>query len=383
MRYKEKIILILLAISIICIPFVSAMTVTNMSISPSGSALEQKKVTSDFTISLSPSGKYTMDVDRSIQLSTDLENAKWIQKVDLQNVPGPERISYGSMLIIPGWQLAYPIGTNEKVTISLSGLTPNVTESRTINILRATEFNSKDGSIIENMDQYFGKMVINAADIGYMIQQFEKDIRSLEFEINKRNNVNSDLRGNTPAQVLFNQAKEGVEYLKSLRSDEYSQAIERSDEISKVIESAYDAIHRQDVQIYIDKASSQIGNVSQIIEWFANNESTSSYPGLENVTIKYNRAIDLLSQSSGYLESKQWGNSIENAERSFAIATEAYAEAEILQERAKDPLTIIWDNLLIIVLCILGIGMYLLFRKPKNRKKKKIRNENQSDQEIK
>jgi hypothetical protein len=91
-----------------------------------------------------------------------------------------------------------------------------------------------------------------------------------------------------------------------------------------------------------------------------------------NITVNQTIAQGYLQAANAALLTKDYEMSRIQSEKAYDEAIEAIPAALALQKRAQDPLTIVWDNELVIGLGFVVVVGIVLF-KPKKKRKKKVK----------
>ena len=352
-----------IAVLILCgivVP-VHAMSINDIQITPNGSVMVNQPISISLSIDPTPYNLYTENPDNSIVLSTALTSAQWTHSLELDEVNGQQVPATDTELYLPGWVLAYPLGTREHINVTLWGLAPNVSSSQNVILLRVSEYD-KNNQVIAGSTQDFYTLDINGADISYITVQEQKELATLKTDIQNAN----ESSGSTPA-TLYTMAQNGIAYLQTLQPSEYESAVGRAQEIDQEITEAEDAIHRDQVQTDIEIAEKPINQTAMILGWFAGNNSTADYPGLSNVSDQYQQSLNLLNQAEISMNAKDWSAAGDSAAKAYATGNSTLYAATALKTRASDPLTLLWDYEWYAVGVVVVAGLYLLF-KPKKKK---------------
>jgi hypothetical protein len=363
--------IIFLIIALLLTHPVSALAVTNVQITPNTSVMVGQPVSASFTLDLTPWQFYTMNTDNYLALGTGLDSSQWTQTLTLDEAKGQAFPTSGKYLNIPGWTLAYPLGTREILNITLWGLAPNVSMSQNLDIFRVQEY-TKANQLVPGSEQDFPVLVINGADISYITAQENQKLAKLNGDIQSTNTLPpGTVVDRTAATALYQMAKNGITYLQSLKPEEYPQAVGRAQEVDQEITEAENTINRESVQAQIDYAIPPINRTAMILAWFAGNESTANYTGLSNISAGYQEATNDLDYAAMAMNEGNWQQGSTSAAQAFTVGNQTWFNAVELQKRAEDPLSPIKENWwpwvpLAAVIC-LGVWMF----KPKKKKPKK------------
>lgn len=338
------------------------LTVNDITITPNQSVMIGNPVSASFSITLTPHDKYTTNPDNTLVLDSSLEKPIWTHTLILESVRGSVIPSEGNTVNIGGWQLAYPLGTSEKINVTLSGIAPNIPSSKSMDVFRISE-HDRTGAEIAGATTSIGILVIDPTDISYIVAKEKTDLQNLKRDLEQRKETaKKDIRGSTSAEALYAQAAEGIAYLQTLKPEEYLHAVGRAQEVDRAIRDAEDMLSRESVQDKIDLAVKPINQTAMILAWFGGNKSTANYGGLTNVSDQYNKSISLLNDAEIAMNAKDWAAAGTSATEAYDLGNKTAYDAIALQKRASDPLTPLWGNAWIVfVLGGLVIVGYMLF----------------------
>jgi hypothetical protein len=130
------------------IPSVSAYTITNMTVSPSGIQTDGTPVSIISYIDFTPSNEVTFPSGGELQMNSDLKDPGWDWTLILNGVENPRPHTTGSMLSLSGFELSYPSWVNESVRLTLQGTIP-VNSSPSQNLIKIQQLDS-NGNIISS-----------------------------------------------------------------------------------------------------------------------------------------------------------------------------------------------------------------------------------------
>jgi hypothetical protein len=105
-------------------PYVSAFTVSSVSIDPPGNQAAGTPITVRSVIDFSSAGNGTFPQASELQMSTDLVNPYWVPVLDLDGKDTHMDIKAGGEMTIPGWYLSYPSSQNVQVMVTVTGNVP-------------------------------------------------------------------------------------------------------------------------------------------------------------------------------------------------------------------------------------------------------------------
>ena len=122
---------IIIAVSLIfCIQAVSAFAVSSISVDPSGSLTPGTPVIVSFKVDLSAAGDETFTSGNELQMSTDLDSAKWTYSLVLDGVdmPNNPRTRDACSPYPAGFSRILP-DVEESLKVTLEGTAPSVSQT--------------------------------------------------------------------------------------------------------------------------------------------------------------------------------------------------------------------------------------------------------------
>ncbi len=137
----------------------AAISVSSVSVSPSGTLTPGTHVTTSYTVDSSgvfPSGD-------DLQFYTDLDNPKWTYAIIVSGLENPRPAMSGRTLTITGFELSYSPSTVIAVRATLEGDVPAVTQTGDKTIVRIQEIDSNGRSITST--QFSKTAVVNNGQV--------------------------------------------------------------------------------------------------------------------------------------------------------------------------------------------------------------------------
>ena len=92
-----------------------------ITVDPSGSLDPDTPVIVTFKVDLTGAGDETFASDGELQMSTDLDSAKWTYFLVLDGVDMPQPDNTGRVLKLTGWILSYPSSVEESTESNRAG----------------------------------------------------------------------------------------------------------------------------------------------------------------------------------------------------------------------------------------------------------------------
>ncbi len=124
------------------IPPYGNFSVPKISVDPAGSLTPGTEVTVSYLVNFTGTGEETFPAGSELQMSTDLDNARWNSSLLLDGIDNPQPGSGGRTLNISGWVLSYPTSVPESLSVTLEGTAPYVSSPTGRVLVRVAEIDS-------------------------------------------------------------------------------------------------------------------------------------------------------------------------------------------------------------------------------------------------
>ena len=161
------------------VPAVSgSFSVSSITIDPSGSLTPGTPVLVSYKIQFAASGDTTFPSASELQMSTDLDKAKWSYTLILDSIENPRPQESGRMLSLGGWEISYPDEVEESIRVTLEGTVPEVTQTTNKTIIRIVEVD-QNNNVVESSRVERTAMVVNINDLKAAINA--KKIMNFQF----------------------------------------------------------------------------------------------------------------------------------------------------------------------------------------------------------
>jgi hypothetical protein len=135
-------ILLLIAVSLIIgSPAAAALVITNESFSPVPPLAWGDGQHAVIAITVIPAGATTFSQTHTLQMQTDLVNARWNIQVIVDGVPAAHQSASGTSAFVNGYLLSYPTTADVSFTVTLNGTVPSGTGIN-VTILQVTELDT-------------------------------------------------------------------------------------------------------------------------------------------------------------------------------------------------------------------------------------------------
>jgi hypothetical protein len=189
---------ILILFFIVCIPSVCAISISSVTVNPSGSLTSgiPVKVQSNIDISgVFPSNS-------QIQLFTELDNPKWTYTIIVNGVEN-QRPAMGRTLAISGFELSYKAFDKVSVRVTLEGVAPSVTQTSNKTIIRITEYDANNRPITSSQIDK-AALILNTREVTQTLTptpNYDAKIAALESQLAEQNKK-IEQQGNILDQIM-------------------------------------------------------------------------------------------------------------------------------------------------------------------------------------
>lgn len=351
---------ILIVFLVVCIQAVSAISVSSISIDPSGSLTPTTPVTVSFKIE--NSGVFASD--NELQLFTDLEKPKWTYTIIVNGVENLRPVMGGRTLTISGFELNYKTNDEVSVRVTLEGLAPAVTQTTNKTLIRVTEYDS-NGRALTSTQVEKTALVINTGQVATTISSGEAALQVYREHIDEKAALGIDT---SAAEVEYNDASQKLASARSRPSNEYSGALQDLSDATTAIADGEKALDKAWAESEVASAQVPISNVDAIIGWFKGNSSTANDNQLPAIVAKREVAVSYLSDANDNIASGNFAQARVKAQDAYSKGNESYTDALARQKQLSSgfslPLPNIGGSLFIIlgvvavILIVVGVVIY-------------------------
>jgi len=316
---------ILILFLIVCIPPVCAISVSPISIDPSGSLTPGTPVTVSFKIE--NSGVFPSDGE--IQLFTELDKQKWTYTIIVNGVENLRPVMGGRTLSINGFELAYKTSDEVSVRVTLEGVAPAVTQTSNKTIIRVTELDAR-GKPITSTQVEQTAMVINTGEVTSTIASADADLQVYRIHIDEKAVIGIDT---SAAEAKYNEAKQKIDTARSRPSNQYAAALSDLIAATAAIADGEKALDKAWAENEVAAAQVPINNVDAIITWFKGNTSTASDQQLPTIITKREVAVSYISNANDAISDGNYAQARVKAQDAFTKGNESYTEALARQKQ--------------------------------------------------
>jgi hypothetical protein len=321
---KGQIKWIVIAVSLLfCIQAVSAFVVSSITVDPSGAMVAETPVIVSFKVELTGSGDTTFPNDNELQMSTDLEKAKWTYSLVLDGVEMPQPDNSGRVLSVSGWILSYPSEKEESLKVTLEGLTPKVSKTSEKSMIKITEYDAHNNPLTSTA-VYKNATIVNPAEITERINSLNSEIQSYRSHIDEKSALGVDT---SSAEGKYSEAQSKIDAAGKLPTSQYLQAFTTLDSAQTAIDEGEAALDRAWAEMEVMNAGIPITNVDNIIQWFKANASTANDQQLPAIITKREVAVSYISTANDEISNGRYEAARSKAQEAFAKGNESYTDA--------------------------------------------------------
>jgi hypothetical protein len=359
----------LIAVSLIfCIQAVSAFAVSSIIIDPQGSLTEGTQVLITYKVDFTASGDETFPSGDELQMSTDLEKAKWSYSLVLDGVDTPQPATSGRVLTVSGWVLSYPSSMEEALKVTVEGTTPKVTQTGNKTLLKVCEYDSHN-NVISCVERT--TTIVNPTDVTKKITEKEEALGVFRTHIDEKSALGIDTAA---AEAKYSEAEQKIKTAKSLTSTQYVLIFSNLDAAQTVIEDGEIALDRAWAENEVNNAQIPINNVDNVIAWFRANASTKDDVPLQTIMTKREVAVGYLVTANDEISKGNFDQARVKAQDAFNKGNESYTDAlarkKVLESGWQLPIPGIPTNIgkylipiVAIVVIVVAIVGFVIYRK--------------------
>lgn len=319
MKLKSMCIGILLLL-IVGIQIVSAVTVSNPVINPTGDLTSGTSVSVSFKIDMTPSGGETFPKDNTLQIFSDLNNPQWTATLLKNGVNESLPVGTGHSVFLTGWVLSYPSPLEESVLVTLEGTVPAVTSSvnKSIVVVQELDFQNAvvPGSVITR-----DRMIVNPTDVLQSIALRESNLQTFRTHIENKTQMGVNT---TAAEQKFAAAQAAILAAKSL---DFAKAQVSLNNVTGLIDDGEKLLDRAWAEKAINDAQATITQTTDQINYFMVNRSITNDPRLSIVVVKKESADQYLSSAKDLLNAGNYDLARLKAKDAFNKGNESLNDA--------------------------------------------------------
>jgi hypothetical protein len=313
---------------------VSAYTVSQVSVNPSGDLPPGTPVTVSFTIQFAGSGGDTFPTESTLDLFTDLDNPKWSAVLALNNIDNPQPLDNKKNVYLTGWILSYPSSdVEENLRMTLEGVAPTVTSTTNKTIVRIQELDSRN-NVVSGSVVTVSRIIINIAQVTEAIAARESDLQIFRTHIDERAALDIDTAA---AEEKYSAARSAINDAKSRPSSEYSAAQASLTNAQNLITSGETLLDKASAEKAVIDAQTPINNVDQLINYIKPNATSGDYKSkLSEITTKREIAAGFVSTANDEIFAGNYERARAKAQEAYAKGNESYNDALDLKKQMSE-----------------------------------------------
>jgi len=308
---------------IFCIQAVSAFAVSSITVDPSGSLTPNTPVIVTFKVDLTASGSETFPSGDELQMSTDLDSAKWTYALVLDGVSAAQPTTSGRVVSVSGWILSYPSSVEEAMTVTIEGKTPAVSDITNKTLIKICEYDSH-GNLLSSSCVERTTVVVDPAKIQQRITTEQSALQTYRSHIDEKSALGIDT---SEGEAKYSEADQKIKSAQSRPSSQYQAAFSDLDAAQKAIDDGEAALDRAWAESEVENSQIPITNVDNIIQWFKANQSTANDAQLPAIIAKREVAVSYISTANDEITNGNYAQARAKAEEAFAKGNESYTDA--------------------------------------------------------
>ncbi len=322
MKGFAKWIIVVLSL-IFCIQAVSAFAVSSITVDPSGSLTPGTPVIVTFKVDFTASGDETFPSGDELQMSTDLDSAKWTYSLSLDGVDTPQPSTGGRVLTVSGWVLSYPSSVEESLKVTVEGKAPSVSQTSNKTLIKISEYDSHNNLLSSSVVERTA-VIVNIAEVQTKVTDMESALQTYRSHIDEKSALGIDTAA---AEAKYSEAQQKISSAKSRPSTQYQQAYSDLDAAQKAIDDGEIALDRAWAEMEVTNAQIPINNVDNVIAWFKGNQSTKDDAQLQSIITKREVAVSYLVTANDDISSGNYAQARTKAQDAFSKGNESYTDA--------------------------------------------------------
>lgn len=333
MKWRSSILLVSI-ILICCIPIVSAYTINNVNIEPSGSLTPGQRVSVSYILNFPLVSGKTFEESNTLDMYTELASATW-SFVRVETVEGtphetPLPNEGGPRVQLTGWDLSYP-DRELAIRVTLDGVAPNVDKTANKTIIQINELDSY-GKPLSTTGFSKEAVIVNIADINNAIAAAESNLQVFRTHIDEKYAVEVDT---STAEGKYNDAKAAIDNARSKPSSQYTEAQNSLTSAQNLVTDGEKLLDKAWAEKAVADAQIPINNVDAVINFIKPNISTSD-PRLPQIITKREIAAGFISTANDEIFAGNYERAREKAQEAFVKGNESYNDALDLKKQISE-----------------------------------------------
>jgi hypothetical protein len=342
---------VLLLLLIVCMQTVSAISVSSVTIDPSGSLTPATPVTAQFKIETGsfPSGG-------EVRLFTELDKPAWTYTIIVNGIENLRPVMGGRTLSINGFELAYKPSDEVSVRVTLEGEAPAVTQTSNKTVIRITEYDASGRAVTSSQVEKTA-LVINTGEVSSTIASADADLQVYRTHIDEKAALGIDT---SAAELKYNEAQAKVDSARSRSSNQYAEALADITASAAAIKEGESALDKAWAEYEVEAAQVPITNVDAIIGWFKGNSSTANDQQLPTIITKREVAVSYISTANDDIAEGNFVQARQKAQDAFLKGNESYTDALTRQKQLMSGFSLPIPKINSTVMIILGVIAVIL-----------------------
>ena len=327
-------ILLLSIIIISCTPIVSAFTISNVNIEPSGSLTPGQRVSVSYILNFPLVNGNTFELSNTLEMYTELTTAKWsfvkVETVDGTSHDTPLPNDGGQWVELLGWILSYP-DRELIIRVTLEGVAPNVDTTQNKTIIKITELDV-NGKPLSTEGYSKEAIIVNIADVNNVIAETESNLQTFRAHIDEKYAIEADT---STAEGKYNEAKAAISNARSQPSSQYATARVSLDNAENAIIEGENLLDKAWAEKTVADAQIPINNVDQTINFIKPNVSSND-PRLSPIIAKREIAAGFISTANDAIFSGNYDRARDKAQEALTKGNESYNDALELKKQITE-----------------------------------------------
>jgi hypothetical protein len=330
---------------------VSAISVSSVTVDPSGSLTQDTPVTVQFKID---TGSFPSSGE--VRLFTELDKPVWTYTIIVNGIENLRPVTGGRTLSINGFELAYKASDEVSVRVTLEGVAPPVTQTSNKTMIRVTEYDASGRAVTSTQAEHTA-LVINTGEVSTTIESADADLQVFRTHIDEKAALGIDT---TAAEVQYNEAQAKVDSARSRSSNQFAEALADIAASAAAIKEGETALDKAWAEYEVDAAQVPINNVDVIIGWFKGNSSTANDQQLPTIITKREVAVSYVSTANDDIATGNYVLARQKAQEAFLKGNESYTDALTRQKQLMSGFSLPIPKINSTVMIILGVIVVVL-----------------------
>ncbi len=313
---------IIIAMLLVCALSVagSAYKVETAEVSPDGALQAGVPVTVNAVVDFPAISGSTFPSEDTFSLFSELERPKWTWAIVISGNENPKPDGFGKFFKISGFELEYPKETSVKLRVMLEGTVPQMNATQNLTVLRF-QWLDQSSKVRDDGEYTIARKVVNPQDVMRSLDEVRAALVKLRSDIDAQTAKGANT---TEAERKYGEAERLLNTATSGNVSSQTGAIER---ISTLVEEATASLDRSGAQAEVDRATSQIRNVDEMLTFFKSNSDLANDPRVAAITVKRESAQQSLTSAADSLADGNFNQARIRANQSAEKALEAYNDS--------------------------------------------------------